>query len=64
MIIYKKNKIPEDKPIKVICIKCTSELGVEKSDIIKISQFDQREGSYMVDGFKCPVCNTEQKLKK
>ncbi len=61
MIIYEEKKL-EPEPKRVTCKKCKSLLGVEKHDIIKISQFDQREGQYYVDGFKCPICQNEQTL--
>ena len=43
MIIYEDNNKPKE-PIRVTCVKCKSILGVEDKDIIKIDQFDQREG--------------------
>lgn len=61
MIIYEdKNKCKEPK--KVACQKCKSVLGVEEQDIIAYEEFDQREGKYYVDGFKCPCCDNMQRL--
>lgn len=62
MIIYEDNNKPKE-PIRVTCVKCKSILGVEDKDIIKIDQFDQREGVYKVDGFKCPLCKSKQRLR-
>lgn len=64
MIIYiyeDKNKSKE--PVRVSCRNCKSILGVEESDIIKYEEFDQRVGKYYVDGFICPLCKHEQRLK-
>ena len=62
MIVYEDKNKPKE-PVKVACIKCKSILGVEEQDIIKYEEFDQREGKYFVDGFKCPCCKREQRLK-
>lgn len=61
MVVYKEISLTKE-PKKRTCKKCKSELGIEESDIIKYEEFDQREGKYFVDGFKCPICNTEQPL--
>ena len=63
MIIYEDKNKPKE-PVKVTCYNCKSVLGIEEQDIIAYKEFDQREGEYYVDGFKCPCCNNEQRLKK
>ena len=63
MIIY-ENKNLRKEPVIVNCYNCKSVLGIEEEDIIAYKEFDQREGEYFVDGFKCPCCNTEQRLRK
>ena len=63
MIIYEDKNKPKE-PIKVTCYKCKSVLGIEEQDIIKYEEFDQREGKYFVNGFECPCCNMEQRLRK
>lgn len=63
MIIYEDKNKPKE-PVKVTCRKCKSILGIEEQDIIKYEEFDQREGKYLVDGFKCPCCNMEQILRQ
>lgn len=63
MIIYDDKTKPKE-PIKVVCYHCKSTLGIEEQDIIKYEEFDQREGKYYVDGFKCPCCRNAQRLRK
>lgn len=63
MIIYEDKNKPLEH-IKVTCYNCKSILGVEVQDIIKYEEFDQREGKYFVNGFKCPCCNNEQRLRQ
>lgn len=63
MIIYEDKNKPKE-PVKVNCYYCKSVLGFEEHDIIKYEEFDQREGKYYVDGFKCPLCGHEQRLRK
>lgn len=63
MIIYEDKNKPKE-PRKATCYNCKSVLGIEEQDIIAYKEFDQREGEYYVDGFKCPCCNNEQRLKK
>jgi hypothetical protein len=63
MIIYEDKNKPKE-PIKAVCYNCKSVLGIEEQDIIAYKEFDQREGEYFVDGFKCPCCNNEQRLRK
>lgn len=61
MIVYEDKNKPKE-PKRRTCTKCNSILGIEEQDIIKYEEFDQREGKYFVDGFICPVCNTEQSM--
>jgi hypothetical protein len=63
MIIYEDKNKPIE-PIKVTCYNCKSILGVEVQDIIKFEEFDQREGKYYVNGFKCPCCRNSQRLRQ
>ena len=63
MVIYEDKTKPKE-PIKITCYYCKSNLGVEEQDIIKYEEFDQREGKYFVDGFKCHCCRMIQRLRK
>lgn len=53
-----------DKEYEIVCIKCTSTLGVTIADLMIYKDIDQDDGLHTwCVGITCPVCNRRQETK-